>query len=72
MKVVRFIEVCATSAAIPFVVRYRFIDLPNETSHTKHIVPVSIACDLALAVFTFFLGLFLAIRLWNQYQVIGV
>jgi hypothetical protein len=51
MKVVRFVEVCATSAAIPFVVRYRFIDLPNET--TQSIVPVSFACDLALAVFHF-------------------
>ena len=34
MKVVRFVEVCATSTVIPFVVPYRFIDLANET--TKH------------------------------------
>jgi hypothetical protein len=29
-----FIEVCATSTVIPFVVPYLFIDLANET--TKH------------------------------------
>lgn len=35
VKVVRFAKVRAVSAVIPFVVRYGFIDLANETTEHK-------------------------------------